>query len=280
MEPEVQLVGDVTEIAAAAGGAAVVHLERRDDASVVDLDGLRVLSADVEHGARAGEDAVGAAAVAEDLASHRLRREGERLTSVAGADGGELLDRLPGCALHGAGEGGTRGVARGASRENPVERAPHQRRDVARLAAGLDVDDRAIEQRGDRLERDLARARERLGLRHVGGAGEVPEEVASARCALEKHRGRGALHAVEHVDDARARARCDGSGAVGCVPGREGSSCGGPRARRGTARGETRPRRAGIRPFASPRSLSNACPRNVKRAEVSVSSRATAHAVS
>jgi len=88
---------------------------------------------------------------------------------------------------------------------------PHQRRDVARLAPGLDVDDRSIEQRGDRLERNLSRARERLGLRHVCGTGEVPEEVASARCALQKHRGRRALHAVEHADDRRLERAATGA---------------------------------------------------------------------
>ena len=93
VQPEVELVGDVPEIAAAPGGAAIVHLERRDDAVLVDLDRLRVLPADVEDGARAREDAMGAASVAEDLAANRLLRERERLPSVARADRGDLVDR-------------------------------------------------------------------------------------------------------------------------------------------------------------------------------------------
>ena len=55
VQAEVQLVGDVAEVAPAARRAAIVHLEAGHHAVLVDLDGLGVLPADVEHRARAGE---------------------------------------------------------------------------------------------------------------------------------------------------------------------------------------------------------------------------------
>ena len=78
VEPEVHLVGDVAEVPAAPGRAAVVHLERGHDAVVVDLDGLRVLASDVEDRSRAGEELVGAEAVAEDLRTDRASGKGSR----------------------------------------------------------------------------------------------------------------------------------------------------------------------------------------------------------
>ena len=78
VQAEVHLVGDVAEVAAAAGGAAVVHLERGDDAALVDLDRLGVLAADVEHGARVREHGVRAEAVAEDLRADLSLGKGKR----------------------------------------------------------------------------------------------------------------------------------------------------------------------------------------------------------
>src|SRR6185369_15891052 len=50
----VHFIGDVAQVAPAARGAAVVHLEALHDARRVDLDRLGVLAADVQHGSRAG----------------------------------------------------------------------------------------------------------------------------------------------------------------------------------------------------------------------------------
>src|SRR5271157_754153 len=47
VQAHIHLVGDIAEITPAAGGAAVVHLEVRDDAVLVDLDALGVLAADM-----------------------------------------------------------------------------------------------------------------------------------------------------------------------------------------------------------------------------------------
>jgi hypothetical protein len=63
----------------------------------VDLDGLGVLPADVEHGARAGELLVRAEPVAQDLGADVLLGERQALPAVAGADGA-AVDELDGAA--------------------------------------------------------------------------------------------------------------------------------------------------------------------------------------
>src|SRR5204863_9023391 len=93
VQTEAHLVGDVAGVAAAAGGAAVVHLETPHQSFGVELDRLRVLPADVEHRARAGKHRVRAEAVAENLAADLLLRERQALASVAGADRGDDLER-------------------------------------------------------------------------------------------------------------------------------------------------------------------------------------------
>jgi hypothetical protein len=91
VQAHVHLVGDVAQVAPAAGGAAVVHLEALDDAGRVDLDRLGVLAADVEHGGGARVHHVRAQAVAQDLAADVLLAEGQPRAAVAGADDIGLL---------------------------------------------------------------------------------------------------------------------------------------------------------------------------------------------
>ncbi len=191
MQAEAELVGDVAEVAPAAGRAAIVHLKRRDDAVLVDLDGLGVLAADVEDRARAREDAVRAAAVAEDFASDRVLREGERLASVAGPDDGNLLD--------GVARRFVDGVRDDVGRAHAARRAPEEIARVARAQARLDLEDRAVVERDERLEGDLARSRERLRLGHERGARQIAEEVAPPRGALDERRWRARLDRVDHL---------------------------------------------------------------------------------
>ena len=76
MDADVHLVGDVSEVAATAGGTAIVHLERGDDAVLVDLDRLGVLTADIEDGSGFGEHGMCPQTVTENLRANALLREG------------------------------------------------------------------------------------------------------------------------------------------------------------------------------------------------------------
>ena len=93
VQAHVHFVSDVAEVAPAAGGAAVVHLEVLDDAGGVHLDRLGVLAADVEHGARVGIHHVRAEAMAEDFGTDLFPRERQRDPAVAGADHGGIFQR-------------------------------------------------------------------------------------------------------------------------------------------------------------------------------------------
>jgi hypothetical protein len=87
VQAHVHLVGDVAQVAPAAGGAAVVHLEAGSTMPAGSTwMRLGVLAADVEHGGGARVHHVRAQAVAQDLAADVLLAEGQARAAVAGAD--------------------------------------------------------------------------------------------------------------------------------------------------------------------------------------------------
>jgi hypothetical protein len=77
VQAHVHLVGDVAEVAPAAGGAAIVHLETLDDAVGIHLNRLGVLATDVQHGAGFGKHGMGPEAVTEDLGANLLLGAGQ-----------------------------------------------------------------------------------------------------------------------------------------------------------------------------------------------------------
>jgi hypothetical protein len=91
VQAKLHLVGDVAQVTATAGGAAIVHLEVLDDPVAVHLDRLGVLPADVEHGAGALVHQVGTQAVAEDLGADVLLGERQAHPAITGADHVDLL---------------------------------------------------------------------------------------------------------------------------------------------------------------------------------------------
>ena len=180
MQSEVHLVGDVPEVTAAAGGTAVVHMEARDDAVGIDLDRLRVLAADVEHGARGREHRVRAEAVAKNLAADLLLRERQALSPVPCADGSRL-DELDGA-------DGLDCVAKPRGMRRAVRQLGQRGRERGREVAleGVTVDDilddenRAVEDRAEDVERDSLRISPFLGQVHEVALREVTEEIALA----------------------------------------------------------------------------------------------------
>jgi hypothetical protein len=199
VETQIELVGDVTQIATAARGTAVIHLERRHHPLLVELDRLGVLTANVQQRARAREEPVRTAAVAQDLAAHGPLGKGQGLAAVAGSHEGLFLDGLRArvgsrlldeCDITEAGA------------QDPICGAPQQFREAVRHEPRLDVEDGAIVEGENVLERRLAAFREPLGSGHVRRTCQVAEEVAPPRTPREESRGI-ALRNVENRFDRR-----------------------------------------------------------------------------
>src|SRR3990172_1025608 len=91
VQTQIHLVRDIAQGAPAPGRAAIVHLEGRDDALIVDLDSLGVLPADVENGASRREKGGGSQAVAENLGADLAFGEGKPLSTIAGAYAADLI---------------------------------------------------------------------------------------------------------------------------------------------------------------------------------------------
>jgi len=210
MHAEIHLVGDIAQVAATAGGTAIVHLERRDDAVLVDLDRLRILSADVEHRSCRGEHGVGAQAVAQDLGADLFLGEGQRAPAVARACAGGLLER------HG------RRLADELCQSRILVGERDQRGDGARFEVLVDGgqvlhhQDRLVEQAGQAIETQLLFGGDSLGQVQVAAAGQIAKEVALALGLLGVQlRGFGA-HLLENlVDGGEQLGRGLGSGRGG-----------------------------------------------------------------
>ena len=198
VQAHVHLVGDVAEVASAARGAAVVHLEALDDAVRVDLDRLRVLAADVEHGRGARIHHVRAQAVAKDFRADVLLRERQARAAVAGADDVGLLHRRVEDALDRRLDlvPAARGV--GQLDERALERRQQMPLDRVAVDAVLDLDDRAVEHVEQEVVADPRFLRHRLAGREVLAAGDVAEEVRLALGAGREQRRRLGGEALEH----------------------------------------------------------------------------------
>ena len=184
VQPQIHLVGDVTEIAPAARGAPVVHLKRGDHTRVVDLDGLGVLTADVKHRPRPSEHGVSAASVTQDLRSDLALGEGETRPAIACAYAGRLLQRDRDHGAHRLRE------LRGGSLE-----FFHRLQGVILETAGhfrgvLDFEHRSVEETGEHVEGQVLLGRLLLGQSQIAAPREVPEEVAlaSGSTAIEARR--------------------------------------------------------------------------------------------
>ena len=147
VQAHVHLVGDVPEVAPAAGGAPVVHLEARDDPGRVDLDRLGVLPADVEDGPRRREEHVGAEAVAEDLGADLLLRERQARAPVARADRGRDRRGRPSTAASTAAR--TPGVS-----PDALERLADVLAEAELERLVLDLDDALVVEADEEVERD------------------------------------------------------------------------------------------------------------------------------
>ena len=202
VEPEIELVRDVAEVAAAACGTPVIHLEVRHDSFVVDLDRLGVLPPDVEHGAGRREHRVGPQAVTEDLAPDLFFRERQSRPSVPGPhrgpfdqlDGPSLLDRSD--QSLGVSSQLRRGLThrrRGRLADVTLERTFAHR--------VLDGENRRVEHAAEHLERDSFRIAPLLGEMHVITRRDVAEEVALSRGSLGIMRDRLLDHPVDDLVD-------------------------------------------------------------------------------
>jgi hypothetical protein len=207
VQSHVHLVGDVAEIAPAAGGAAVVHLEVLDDALRVHLDRLGVLAADVEDRAGLGVHHVRAEAVTEDLGADVLLRKRQRDPAVTGADDIGLLQLH----LHGLAHGVLRDsfvhLQMRIALHHPMQRPPVLGRYVAFRRAVLDVDDGLVVKVEQRVEGDASGLRHLLADVHDAGARDVPEEVGPAPGAALEHAGRLGVDALEHLRQGLEHAR-------------------------------------------------------------------------
>ena len=173
VQPDVHLVGDVAQVTAAAGGAAVVHLEAGDDAVAVHLDRLGVLAADVEDRPRAREEGVGAEPVAEDLGADLLLGKRQPRAAVPGADGRHLLELGVARRLHRRVD--LRGVA------DALERAGNVMAEAELEGLVLDPDDALVIETDEEVEADAVGIGDLLRVPHVGRAGGVAKEVGPRR---------------------------------------------------------------------------------------------------
>jgi hypothetical protein len=201
VQAHVHLVGDVAEVAAAAGRAAVVHLEALHDARRVDLDGLGVLSADVQHRGGTRIHHVGAQAVAQDFRAHVFLRERQAGAAVPGAHHIGLLHR-----------GVQDALDRRLDRHAPAlrlrqldEGSLQRRQQVAPDRVGIDavfhVDDGAVEQVQQEVVAGAGFLGHGLADRQVLAAGDVAEEVALALGAGGEQRRRLRLEPPEHLGE-------------------------------------------------------------------------------
>ena len=214
MQPHVHLVGDVAQIPPAAGGAAVVHLERLDDAGLVHLDRLGVLAADVQNGGGARVHHVGAQAVAEDLGADMLLGKGQARAAVAGAHHVSLLHRH---VEHALDRRADRMVAlrdSGQHAEGALQAAQHRAVGV-RIDAVLDLDDRTVEEVEQHVVAHAGFLGDGFAYREVAAAGDVAEEVGLALGAGREQPGRfhaqppedfleGTAHALGGIAEVRA----------------------------------------------------------------------------
>src|SRR5512141_1846737 len=178
VQPHVHLVGDVPEVAAAAGRAPIVHLEARHDARRVHLDRLRVLAADVQDRTRLRKERVRPEPVAEDLRSDLLLRKRQPRTAVAGPDAAGDIQRHA-----------RRAFDAGAD----LGRVPHPMEGFADVLVEseldrlvLDLHDALVIQPGEQLERESVALRDLLTDPRQGRARRVAEEVGALGGAVRR----------------------------------------------------------------------------------------------
>ena len=198
VQAHVHLVGDVAEVAAAAGGAAVVHLEALDDAILVHLDRLGVLTADVEHGSRARVHHVRTQAMAQDFRADVLLGERQASAPVAGADHVAFLEWGIEHALDRCADGVRAAGGFGHALECPLQRAHQVGGHGVGVDAILDFDDRAVEDVEHHVVADAHFLGNSLADGEVAAAGDVAEKIRLALCARREQVRRLRLQAFEH----------------------------------------------------------------------------------
>ena len=181
VQAEVHLVGDVAEVAAAAGGAAVVHLEPRDDALARRPGSPWCPGRRCRAPCACREHRVRAEAVAEDLGADLLLRERQARAAVAGADAARSARaRAPPTRAR-----PPRPSAGGAVRASPQRRAAHASSKAPAAVGAFSTSRIALSKSPtSRSKPTPSRARLLLGELQVAAAGEVAEEVALAARAL------------------------------------------------------------------------------------------------
>ncbi len=203
VQAHVHLVGNVAEVAPAAGGAAVVHLEAFDDAVIVHLDRLGVLAADVEYRGRPRVHHVRAQAVAQDFGADVFLGERQARAAVAGADHVALLERGIEHALDRRANGGC--AARGFRHalERTLQRAHQVRGHGVGVDAVLDFDDRAVEYVEHHVVADAHLLGNGLADGEVAAAGDVAEKVRLAFRPRREQFRRLRLQALENFVQCR-----------------------------------------------------------------------------
>ena len=178
VQAHVHLVGDITEIAAAAGGTTVVHLEILDDARAVDLDRLGILAANVEHGARVRVHHMGAQPVAEDFRADILLGKGQGDPAITGADLRAFLELDVSRALPHRGLGPVGSICEfGQVLDDPVHSAQEFLGHIAGWRPVLHIDDRFVVEIDQRVVADARRFGDFLANLHDAGAGNIAEEI-------------------------------------------------------------------------------------------------------
>ena len=199
MQAHIHLIGDVAEIAPAAGGAAVVHLEVLDDALGVDLDRLGILAADVEYRARVGVHHMGAEPVAENFGADLLLRKRQGNAAVAGADNICLFDFHAERRAHGRMHRRFIQVELGRALDHPAKAVLKLLGQAAFGWPVLDIDDRLVVGVEKLIKADAGLFGDFLADLHDARSGDVAEEIGFALGAALKEVGRLRFDAGEHL---------------------------------------------------------------------------------